>query len=404
MIRTTDKSRLASHSLNDFIRSYTDASKLRDGILGQLVIDYKTKYIYTTSLQYRSIVTGDSYRMLIDYPEYQEGDISTTVNYALVRYRYIDNVGYFTTEYPEISIEDITGSLVQSGANGSYIGATSDSKLVTYATLQFRVFDLGDVRFSNVENFYNSANDSFVLSSTYGTTTNLGENGEDKDFFINTYYYVWSLKPEMTKFSLLDDVDYRRASTASNSGEDLDLIDNWLYRTKTQDETNLSGLLNADSLSIRWDTSPKLYTSLDADNKAIYDLTYATTVFNVTTSVSTIVLDCDSYDVFVFRCNDTVGQINASISYAFEDSSTVTKLKQIVVYTEGLNGIINFLGGSLSAVLNYEQGNYPETELSTNIAKINCYTLLIYFENSGLRINLLHKKQNLINAYQSSYL
>lgn len=402
---------ICSHNINktsEYIYGI-DYNEYNESILGRLLIDYTYGDIYSTSNRYKKYILGSGFRNLNDFPEYLEGSISTKVNYSLLRYRFIDNIGYFTNEYPELRIIDIVGSIITSYIKDSYIEVNNDSKLFNSNILNFKIFDLGDVKYTAESAFYNDSNNKFVLSSRYV----ISNPNSNKDYFNNSYAYLWELKPEMSKFSALDDVDYKNALEVSEDNSNLDLINNWIYRTKEEGENNISGSLYADKLSIVWDINPSLNNYLDVNNFSIYNQTYTTNTYILTKSIETIVLDCDKYDIFVLNCTALVGLINCNIEFnlnIFSDNLNnyiADRLKQISVYTIGLNGLIEYYYGGVAANINYEQGLFPEILFSNfdkDLVRYNLYSLYLYFENSQVKINLLHKNQNLVNSYKGIYL
>lgn len=323
--------------------------------VGELVVSFVSKGIYTKSLTSNTLRVGNSVRNLTEFDIYDSGvgSINSTSAAVLLFKR-----GRLTTTYPFFQISELGSTLINNSTLGTanYIGVTiknqNTSILVNQLPPAFRFVDLGDVQ-------------SLTLSAdTHGYSPAIQANtvNSTKDPFISKYEYTWTLRPESSRLLKHDDT---RENIPKQSYQ--------VLRAYTSTEQRGVGVENT-VLPIVYDRFPKLADNLNCNGFCVFNQRYFTQFVFSNTNLFTVSCDVDVYDMFIINCQDT----NVlQISFVHNGDN----LAAVALIISNFEGAIQFLGD-----VEFENGHPPVLSGKEHI--INC---LVY----NTKVRVLQKSTNL---------
>lgn len=338
-------------------------------LIGSLFINTESKILYTKNLNSEILDVGNSIRYLTEFPEYEVG-YEAKGQTSILQFDDIDGRLKLTTKYPFFYLSQLKGTLInvntQDQANTSCL-TFSNGNLINGNLPSFTVSSLTEV--SNLT--LNSTTNNYALcavSAFAGTTFN-------KNPFITTVYYYWTLQPENTRLVTFEDVLSTKALLDNTDA-------NKIIRTTTVSET--SRPYKIDDLNIGADKTPKLSNTLNCLGNSIFNVNYLTQRFVLTTLKTTIVCDCDNYKNFLIIGNPPTTK---GIEFSFNTLLPLTSNVYIpfAITIQNFNGVINF-----DKKVEFENGEPLYLEGLNHL--INGMLLIT---NNTYRIRILQKSTNL---------
>lgn len=332
--------------------------------LGELLVELKSKNIFTKLLNNNIRYVGNSLRKLTEFKEYLDNSIGNSVNaLGFLRYTFIDNQLRFTVKYPFISLINIIGTNIDvTNLTDSYLQVKDIDLTVTNLTRPiFNLIDLGDV--ANL--VLSEAVDNYTLTGNFNSNTNISSI---KDVFTNRYYGNWILKPDAFKLQLLEDLYYRPETNT-----------NYIVRKVKDGERGIPGTVVTEPFQINYDKNPRLDNNLNSNLYSIYNQFYKSVYYNLTESAEAINLDLFDYSMCTVYAPNTY-----YIIFSLSTSSDFTNqgFNSAIINLVDFKGAISFQG----CIVEYENGTLPQL-----IGYTNCIQLTYFMENSGLLVRLAHK-------------
>lgn len=343
--------------------SFTDSPIFSiDTKIGELVLNFNNKTVYTKTLNSDFIPVGNTVRKLAYFPEYTAGVEPSKHNTVLLEFKNINNELNLTTTYPFLSINNFNNTeFIPSTFNTQgYLAISDNLKLINKAEPTFYLQDLGDVRQLTL----NSNFDKCVL------TTNKETKVSTKDPFVQEYKYTWELRIEGRKLFEFIDMKLNGSPTV-----------NQLIRVIPQRDRQGIEVAENTRVQIWYDVAPKLSNSLNADGYSIFNQIYPVQIINANTPLTTIQLNCNRYNVFVINCAN-VNILSFVFNYLIE---TYNKWLPISILIKNFKGALTF-----SNDVEFENGVPPILLGDTHI--LNC---LLYNTGSYTKIRVLQKATNI---------